>query len=97
MGLLASGPGAVVVVVELVAGTPVVVVGPDPGTVVEGVGLTGGFTAKLEPVTTTTSGDVERVDPTSMVFVVVVPDPGPEPFPIVVLVVLVVLAVSPGS
>jgi hypothetical protein len=38
LGLLASGPGTVVVVVELVDGTPEVVVVEEPGTVVEGVG-----------------------------------------------------------
>ena len=98
MGLLASGPGTVVVVVDPVAdGTAVVVVVEAPETDVEGVALTGGFTAKLEPVTTTMSGatDDERAEPTSMVLLVVAVDPEPELLPFVVLVV--VLALSPGS
>jgi hypothetical protein len=58
--------------------------------------VTGGFTAKLELVTTTMSGAVdERAEPTSMVLLVVAVDPEPELLPFVVLVV--VLASSPGS
>ena len=67
MGLLASGPGTVVVVVDPIAvEAPVVVVVEAPGTDVEGVALTGGVTAKLEPVTTTMSGvtEDERAEPT---------------------------------
>jgi hypothetical protein len=97
LGLLESGPGAVVVVVELVAeGAPVVVV-EEPGTVVVGVELARGFTTKLEPATTTTSGatDEERAEPTSIVLLVVEVDPELELSPFAVPVVA--LATSPGS
>ena len=79
LGLLASGPGTVVVVVDPIAvEAPVVVVVEAPGTDVEGVALTGGVTAKLEPVTTTMLGvtEDERAEPTSMVLLVVAVDPG---------------------
>jgi len=69
LGLSVSGPETVVVVVDppLWPDATVVVVDDEPGVVVEGA-LGGRFTAKFEPVTTTTSAlsDPDSCDPTSI-------------------------------
>jgi hypothetical protein len=84
--LSASGPGTVVVDTDPLPFGPVVGVDEadgdeveedDPGTVVDDD--VGGFTAKLDPVTTTTSALCEagRTEPTSMVLGVVAPEASP--------------------
>jgi hypothetical protein len=84
-GLSARGPGTVVVVTDppdCSEGTLDVEDDDDdePGTVVEEAAA-GGFTARLDPVTTTTSVRVDegRDDPTSMVLVVEEPTSPPVP------------------
>jgi len=84
LALPANGPGSVVGVVVPVPepeGT-LEVVEDGPGPVFDEGAPAGAFTAKLEPVTTTTSAPSERdsVEPTSMVLVVV--DPVDPPLPV---------------
>jgi hypothetical protein len=97
--LLANGPVSVVDVVVPVPETDgtLVVVEDEPGPVFEEGTFAGGFTAKLEPVTSTTSAPTERGsdEPTSMVVVVESVD---RPLPVETLPPPAVdVLVSPGS